>query len=105
LKSTLLPLAHIVTPNLAEASVLTGRQVTDLASMREAARAIQEMGPRYVIVKGGHLAGAPVDLLYTVHDFIELPGVRLEEHDAHGTGCVFSAALAACLAKGATVPE
>ena len=105
LKALLLPRAHIVTPNLAEASALTGREVLTLEDMRDAARAIQDMGPRYVVITGGHLVGEPVDLLYTVHDFIEIRGTRIDARDTHGTGCIFAAAIAAMLAWKATVPE
>lgn len=105
LKTLLLPRAHVVTPNLDEASALAGFEVRTLEGMREAARAIQDMGPRYVVITGGHLDGEPVDLLYTVHDYIELRGVRIDARDAHGTGCIFSAAIAAMLSRKATVPE
>jgi hydroxymethylpyrimidine/phosphomethylpyrimidine kinase len=105
LKTALLPRAHVVTPNLHEASALVGREVTDLPSMKDAAKRIQDMGPRYVVIKGGHLGENPVDLLYTVHDFIELPGTRIETEDTHGTGCIFAAAIAGYLAKGSPVPE
>ncbi len=105
LRTLLLPHAHVVTPNLDEAEALTGLPVRDLAGMKEAARALQDMGPRYVVIKGGHLADDPVDLLYTVHDFIELRGPRFNTQDTHGTGCVFAAAITSQLAKGAPVPE
>jgi len=105
LKTLLLPRAHVVTPNLAEASALAGRDIESLADMRDAARAIQDLGPRYVVIKGGHLAGEPIDLLYTVHDFIAMRGGRIEARDAHGTGCIFAAAITALLAKKATAPE
>ena len=105
LKTVLLPRAHIVTPNLHEASALVGREITDRAVMKEAAKEIQGLGPRYVVIKGGHLLDDPVDLLYTVHEFIELRGERIETKDTHGTGCIFAAAITALLARGATVPE
>jgi hydroxymethylpyrimidine/phosphomethylpyrimidine kinase len=105
LKTVLLPRAHVVTPNLREASLLTGREVRNVSDMKEAAKQIQDLGPRYVVITGGHLETGPVDLLYTVHDFIEYRGERLETNNDHGTGCIFSAAIAACLARGTTVPE
>jgi hydroxymethylpyrimidine/phosphomethylpyrimidine kinase len=105
MKAQLLPRAHVVTPNLSEASALTGQDVRGLEEMKDAAKRIQDMGPRYVVIKGGHLDAEPVDLLYTVHDFIEFRGERQTTKDTHGTGCVFSAAITACLARGATVPE
>jgi hydroxymethylpyrimidine/phosphomethylpyrimidine kinase len=68
--------------------------------MRRAARAIARLGPRAVWVKGGHLAGAPTDVLYDGHGFFELPAERIETKDTHGTGCSLSAALATELARG-----
>ena len=99
----LLPLALVVTPNLREASVLTGRPVTTLAEMREAAKALADLGAGAVIVKGGHLPGRPVDLLYLCDDGDEilLEGERHPTENTHGTGCTFSAAITAELAKGA----
>ena len=105
LKTVLLPRAHVVTPNLHEASALVGREIRDRESMKDAAKRIQDMGPRYVVIKGGHLDDDPVDLLYTVHDFIEFRGERHETKDTHGTGCIFAAAITAQLAKGSPVPE
>lgn len=96
----LFPLASVVTPNLPEASSLTGMEISDVSGMKEAARAIQRQGPAAVIVKGGHLEGAPVDVLYDGADFVELSGERLDTGATHGSGCVFSAALASALARG-----
>ncbi len=101
--STLLPLALVVTPNLHEAAVLAGRPVTTLAEMRQAARAIHDLGPRYVVVKGGHLAGEAesVDILYDGADYREYRASRIDSRNTHGTGCTFASAIAAYLAKGA----
>jgi len=90
----------IVTPNLAEASRLAGMEVADLSAMRRAAEAIARLGPRAVWIKGGHLAGAPTDLLYDGRDFLELSSERIETKDTHGAGCALSAALATELARG-----
>ena len=100
LRDTLLPLALVVTPNIPEAEVLTGRRIGSEADMEEAARAISQWGPRYVVVKGGHLAGEAVDVVFDgqwVERFVT-PRVRTEH--THGTGCTFSAAIAARLAAG-----
>jgi len=96
----LFPLAALVTPNLAEAEALLGRRVRDLAAMREAARALSGSGARAVLVKGGHLEGDPVDVLWDGRELVELPGPRIATRNTHGTGCTYSAAIAARLALG-----
>jgi hydroxymethylpyrimidine/phosphomethylpyrimidine kinase len=105
LRNELLPLALVATPNLGEASVLAGFPVQDKPAMQEAARAIYALGVRWVVVKGGHLPDCADDLLYDGEQFIWLPAARIETPHTHGTGCAFSAAIAAFLARGATVPE
>jgi hydroxymethylpyrimidine/phosphomethylpyrimidine kinase len=100
LRTALLPLAEVVTPNLYEAEVLTGRQIENLEQMREAARAIHAMGPRHVVVKGGHRTGEPIDVLFDGERFVELRGERIDTPHTHGTGCTFSAAITAFLARG-----
>ena len=99
-REALFPLATLVTPNLAEAAVLTGLPVTNLAEMKAAARVLHRVGAGAVLVKGGHLEGDPVDLLYAGGEMIELPGVRLATNNTHGTGCTLAAAIAARLALG-----
>lgn len=101
----LFPLATLVTPNLAEAEALLGRRVRDLASMRAAARALRDTGPSAVLVKGGHLEGDPVDVLWDGRDMLELPGPRIATRNTHGTGCTYSAAIAARLALGASLAD
>jgi hydroxymethylpyrimidine/phosphomethylpyrimidine kinase len=101
----LCPLATVITPNLEEAAGLAGIEVGDLGQMKEAARLLYELGPRYVLVKGGHLAGDAVDVLYDGADFVELTAPRLSARTTHGTGCTLSAAIAALLARGLSVPE
>jgi hydroxymethylpyrimidine/phosphomethylpyrimidine kinase len=100
LRTELLPLATVVTPNLPEAAVLTGREVSSLEGMREAARAIVGLGVRSVLVKGGHLDGDAVDLFYDGSAFTELPGRRIQTTSTHGTGCTLASAIAALLARG-----
>jgi hydroxymethylpyrimidine/phosphomethylpyrimidine kinase len=101
LKKHLLPLAWVVTPNLPEAECLTGLSITGLEEMKEAARHIHAMGARHVIVKGGHLEGDDiVDLFYDGEVFHPFPNQRVHTKNTHGTGCTFSAALTAELAKG-----
>lgn len=105
LKETLLPLAHLVTPNLPEASVLCGFPVRDFHTMREAAKVIGRMGPRHVLIKGGHLEKEAVDLLFDGKKFERYEAPRLSRKSTHGTGCTYSAALATLLAKGLSVHE
>jgi hydroxymethylpyrimidine/phosphomethylpyrimidine kinase len=100
LRRVLLPLAEVLTPNLHEASALVGREVDTLEDMEEAARTLQALGPRYVVVKGGHLEGAAVDVVFDGRELERLEAPRLATRHTHGTGCVFSAAIAAGLAKG-----
>ena len=101
LKSHLLPLALIVTPNAAEAEALSGRSVTNESEMRDAARTIHELGPKNVLVKGGHVAGDyAVDVLFDGSDFEVVSAPRIDTRNTHGTGCTYSAAIAANLAKG-----
>jgi hydroxymethylpyrimidine/phosphomethylpyrimidine kinase len=105
LKHDLLPLAEIATPNIPEAEVLGGRAINSLVGMRDAARAIYDFGARYVIVKGGHSAGLPVDVLFDGEQFVELTAERILTRNTHGTGCTFSAALTALLARHVDVHQ
>ena len=105
LKARLLPLALVVTPNIPEAEVLSGRPIATDEDARAAALAIAALGPRYVIVKGGHRAGDPVDLVYDGNAFTEVPWERIETRNNHGTGDTYSAAIAAYLAHGLAVPD
>lgn len=100
LAQRLLPLATVATPNALEAAVLTGRPVTTLDEQREAARAIVARGAKAVVVKGGHLEGAAVDVFHDGRSFVELSAARHPGRHTHGTGCTFSAAIAARLALG-----
>ena len=101
----LLPLAEIVTPNLPEAMTILGRKVDSLAEMAEAARAIRELGPKAVLIKGGHLEGPAVDLLFDGREIREFTSERFDTPNTHGTGCTYSAALATFLAQGLTPVE
>ena len=100
LRTELLPLAMVVTPNLPEAEVLTGLTITTLEQMREAARQIVGLGARSVIVKGGHLEGDAVDVFFDGTNFLELPAPRINTTSTHGTGCTLASAIAALLAGG-----
>ncbi|AEH53442.1 MULTISPECIES: bifunctional hydroxymethylpyrimidine kinase/phosphomethylpyrimidine kinase [Heyndrickxia] len=105
LKSKLLPLAFIVTPNLPEAEELAGMPIRNAGDRKEAARIIADCGPRYVLIKGGHNASSPVssDLLFDGVNFYEYTAKRYATKNTHGTGCTFSSAITAELAKGADI--
>ncbi|MFD5190607.1 bifunctional hydroxymethylpyrimidine kinase/phosphomethylpyrimidine kinase [Streptomyces sp. NPDC058357] len=103
-RTRLLPVATVATPNLDEVAQLTGIHVEDEAGMRRAAAAVLDFGPRWVVVKGGHLPGDPVDLLT---DGTEQHWLRAPRHDnrhTHGTGCTLASAIACRLALGQDVP-
>jgi len=104
LAKRLLPTALLVTPNLLEAAALSGRVVEDLAGMEDAARAIGDLGVKSVLVKGGHLAGQAVDVLWTDGEIYRFESDRFATPHTHGTGCVYSAAITARLARGDDLP-
>ncbi|ASA21132.1 bifunctional hydroxymethylpyrimidine kinase/phosphomethylpyrimidine kinase [Paenibacillus donghaensis] len=105
--SELIPLAWVTTPNIPEAELLTGFTIVSLSDRENAARVIHQMGSRYVVLKGGHDTGTTeaVDLLYDGEQFSYLTSRRIDTLHTHGTGCTYSAALAAELSKGRTVQE
>ncbi|MBZ5632375.1 MAG: bifunctional hydroxymethylpyrimidine kinase/phosphomethylpyrimidine kinase [Acidobacteriia bacterium] len=105
LAACLIPRAFLLTPNLEEASVLAGFPVTDLASMRKAAEKLATMGAKNVLIKGGHLdAEIAVDVLFEPErGFEEFSAPRIATQHTHGTGCTYSAAITAELAKGAAL--
>jgi hydroxymethylpyrimidine/phosphomethylpyrimidine kinase len=96
----LLPTACLITPNLQEAGALAGCPVTDVQHMEAAARAIAQRGIAAVLVKGGHLEGQAVDVLWADGQLHHLASPRIETRHTHGTGCVYSAAITAHLALG-----
>lgn len=100
-RTLLFPRALLITPNLDEAGALTGYPVDSVHAMRGAARALYDMGPRYVLIKGGHLAeGDMLDILFDGRDVVELPVERLPSANARGTGCTFAACITAEIARG-----
>ena len=101
----LIPLAWVVTPNLMEASALTGLKINSLQGMKKAAHLIYKLGARHVVVKGGHLKGMAIDLLYDGRNFKEMEGPRIDTKNTHGTGCTFASAIATLLARGDSLPE
>jgi hydroxymethylpyrimidine/phosphomethylpyrimidine kinase len=108
LKTKLFPLARIVTPNIPEAEKLAGFAIASEEDMREAAKVIQAMGPRAVLIKGGHrcIDDQAVDILLSEEGiFTEFSSEYLDVGDVHGSGCTLSAAIAACLGKGLTLEQ
>ncbi|MFJ6014628.1 bifunctional hydroxymethylpyrimidine kinase/phosphomethylpyrimidine kinase [Streptomyces sp. NPDC092952] len=103
-RTRLLPVATVATPNLDEVTQLTGVRVTDGPGMLRAAAALLEFGPRWVVVKGGHLPGDPVDLLTDGTEEHWLPAPRHDNRHTHGTGCTLASAIACGLALGQDVP-
>jgi hydroxymethylpyrimidine/phosphomethylpyrimidine kinase len=103
LRTKLLPLAFVITPNAPEAEALADLTITSLKEARRAARRIRELGPQAVVIKGGHFdqADEVVDLFWDGADLVELRGPRIRSSSTHGTGCTFAAAIAANLALGA----
>jgi hydroxymethylpyrimidine/phosphomethylpyrimidine kinase len=99
-RDRLIPLATVLTPNLPEAEALLGRPVRTLADMRAAARDLHALGPRAVVVKGGHLEGDAIDVLFDGETLEELSTARIATANTHGTGCTSAAAIAARLALG-----
>jgi hydroxymethylpyrimidine/phosphomethylpyrimidine kinase len=105
LRARLLPVATVVTPNVAEAAVLSGIQVDSMASAQEAAKRIAGVTAAAVVVKGGHLDGPQaVDVLFHEGEFFEFAAPRIDMEAVHGTGCTFASAIAAGLALGDDVP-
>src|SRR5262249_31889753 len=106
LKELIIPLATLVTPNLGEVRLLTGIDVHDRPSMQDAARALKDLGPEWVLVKGGHLPGSSaVDLLYDGATFVEIVALRHDTEHTHGSGDTLAAATCAALAHGVAMTD
>ena len=101
----LVPLAYVITPNLPEAEVLTGKSIHTLEEMEEAAKEIHQMGAKNVLIKGGHLEESATDLLYDGNHLVALEAQRIPTKNTHGTGCTLSSAIAAYLALGFSVED
>ncbi|RKD32300.1 bifunctional hydroxymethylpyrimidine kinase/phosphomethylpyrimidine kinase [Thermohalobacter berrensis] len=101
----LLPLATIVTPNIHEAEVITGIKINSLKDMEKAAYLIKNMGPKYVLVKGGHLEENATDLLFDGNNIETLTTKKINTKNTHGTGCTLSSAIASNLANGYSIHE
>ncbi|MBU3750742.1 MAG: bifunctional hydroxymethylpyrimidine kinase/phosphomethylpyrimidine kinase [Mycobacterium sp.] len=107
LRTRLFPLASLITPNLDEVRLLVGIDVVDAATQRDAARALHDLGPRWALVKGGHLRSAPdsPDLLYDGTEFHQFDAARIDTVHDHGAGDTLAAATACALAHGYRMPE
>jgi len=106
MRAELLPRALVVTPNIPEAEVLTGRRIQSLDDARDAAQRIHDMGSRAVVVKGGHAAGdVVIDVLFDGARLVEFRTPRIQTRNTHGTGCTFASAIAAYLALGLPVRD
>ena len=105
LRTRLLPLAMVVTPNIPEAEALTETTIVSDADVRRAAEAVVGMGARSVVVKGGHREGPATDLFYDGKEFKEFTAPRFDTVNAHGTGCTFASAVAAGLARGMALTD
>ena len=105
LRKQLLPYAALVTPNLPEAAALSGIAIHDNQTLQSAARRIHEMGARAVLIKGGHVEGPADDVLFDGSTFREFAAPRIHTRHTHGTGCTYSAAITAGLARGLELGE
>jgi hydroxymethylpyrimidine/phosphomethylpyrimidine kinase len=101
----LIPLALVVTPNIPEAEVLAEMKIASIEDMEKAARVIYDCGAKNVLVKGGHLTGDAVDILFDGKKFHTFSAERIGKKETHGTGCTYSAAIATLLAKGQNIFE
>ena len=104
-RTHLIPHAALLMPNLPEAEALCGFPVESLAQMERAGRTLLDLGAKSVLIKGGHLAGDPVDLLLHAGELHRFTAPRIETCHTHGTGCTYSAAVAAGIAKGLPLPQ
>lgn len=100
-----IPLADVLTPNIPEAEAIAGMEITTDADRKEAARKIYDMGAKAVVIKGGHASGNARDILFDGNQFLDFEARRIDTKNTHGTGCTFSSAIAANLAKGMSVQE
>ena len=105
IRDLLLPRAALITPNVPEAEALSGVKIATAADSRRAAERLLSLGARAVLVKGGHLEGDAVDVLFDGSTWREFPAARLHTSHTHGTGCTYSAAITAGLAEGRPLGE
>jgi hydroxymethylpyrimidine/phosphomethylpyrimidine kinase len=102
---SIVPVAYLLTPNLHEAEALTGEPIRDISGMTRAAELLHKAGAKNVLVKGGHLEGAAIDVLYADGQIHQFPAERIDTPHTHGTGCTYSAAITAEIAKRTQIVE
>ncbi len=100
LKEEIIPLSFLLTPNIPEAEKITGIDINTIPDMQRAAQTIHEMGAENVLIKGGHLQGNAVDILFDGKEFASFSSERIDTKNTHGTGCTLSSAITANLANG-----
>lgn len=105
LKKVILPMAHILTPNIPEAEIITNMKISTVEDMRTAAEKIYDMGCDSVLIKGGHYIGNALDILFYQGQFYTFETERIQTKNTHGTGCTLSSAITANMALGFTVCE
>lgn len=103
-KQLILPIADVMTPNLEEASALSGSAAADVASMKSAARALRDCGAKNVIITGGHLQASALDIFYDGQEFHEFDAAKIASNNTRGLGCTFSSIIAVHLARGQSIP-
>lgn len=101
----MLPLVDVFVPSIPDAEVILRTSICNLDQMKQAVRQLKEFGPKWVVLKGGHLDGDPIDVIWNGSELIELPGHRINTENDNGSGCTFSSAIAALLTRGLDVPE
>ena len=101
----LIPIAYLITPNVPEAEEITGMKIETVEDMKKAGKKILDLGPKYVLVKGGHLDGDAVDVLMGEDIFEVFTSERLDRKNTHGTGCTLSSAITSHIALGYDVVE
>lgn len=101
----LFPITTLITPNLPEVEEILGVEIKNIDDMKEAAINLKKLGPKAVLVKGGHLEDDATDILYDGEKFIYLKQERINSKNTHGTGCTLSSAIAANIAKGMNIED
>ncbi len=105
MREKIFPISTIITPNIPEAEAISGMKINSVDDMKSAAAKIAELGAKNVLIKGGHLTGDAVDILYNGQNFSEISCPRVNSQNTHGTGCTLSSAIAAELALGYSAEE
>lgn len=100
----LLPLVDVFAPSLPDAEIILRSSIRNVDEMKQAVRQLKELGPKWIVLKGGHLGGEPIDVIWNGSELIELPGRRIVTQNDNGSGCTFSSAIAALLTLGLDVP-